>query len=59
MGTPQANEIRRLHRVVRENNQTDFMSFWETLNGLLKSRGLPELGYSEARGYYADYRAQW
>ena len=38
---------------------TEFMNFWKTMNDLLKSRGLPEMCFGEARGYYADYRAQW
>jgi hypothetical protein len=37
---------------------TDFLKFWRTVNALLATRGLPELNYGEARGYYNEYQAR-
>lgn len=33
-----------------------FMTFWKTLNSVLKSHGLPEMLYGEARDWWKDYR---
>lgn len=35
---------------------TTFLTFWKTLNDVLRSRGQPEMLYGEARGWFADYR---
>jgi hypothetical protein len=36
---------------------TAFMRFWAAANAILKSRGLPEMLFGEAKGYWNDYRA--
>ena len=36
--------------------QTEFLTFWKTLNDVLRARDLPEMLYGEARGWFADYR---
>jgi hypothetical protein len=35
---------------------TPFMNFWNTLNQVLRSRGLPDLLYGDAKGYWNDYK---
>ena len=38
-------------------NRITFMQFWKTINDVLRSHGLPEMLFGEARGYWLD--AQW
>ena len=32
-----------------------FMAFWQSMNAVLKSRGLPDMLYGEARGFWEDH----
>jgi len=34
---------------------TDFMHFWNIVNQILRSRGLPDMLYGEARDYFAEF----
>jgi hypothetical protein len=42
---------------VNTAEQITFMQFWAAVNSLLRSHGLPEMLYGEARGYWQDARA--
>jgi hypothetical protein len=33
-----------------------FIEFWAAINAILKSRGLPEMLYGEARDWYREQR---
>ena len=39
-------------------SDTAFMQFWKTINGILKSRGLPEMLYGEARGWFDQHQEE-
>ncbi len=34
---------------------TPFLKFWNTVNEVLKSHGLPEMLYGEARGWWQQH----
>ncbi len=38
---------------------TPFMKFWKTMNALLRSRGLEEMKFGEAHGWWQDHNGGW
>jgi hypothetical protein len=38
---------------------TTFMKFWKPMNDLLRSHGLPEMNFGEARGWWQDHCNQF
>ncbi len=38
---------------------TPFLQFWNTINQVLKSRGLPEMLYGEARDWWRDHQGKF